>query len=138
MGRPEQIVKKQGPQKSPISKTWISTFCPCPLHTEQMEGGSNSEWQELLMFMVQEANETCFYSSPRLRSLRRPRLRAVEDVLLSYTPHARRYNAFNNDIYVDRIRLNNLRGLKGERDMLVPKGGREHTKPIGNFLCRAS
>jgi hypothetical protein len=29
MGRPEQAVtKKRDPQKSPISKVWISTFAP--------------------------------------------------------------------------------------------------------------
>jgi hypothetical protein len=26
MGRPEQIIKKREPQKSPISKIWISTL----------------------------------------------------------------------------------------------------------------
>jgi hypothetical protein len=29
MGKPEQVVKKSfGPQKSPIGKTWISTYTP--------------------------------------------------------------------------------------------------------------
>jgi hypothetical protein len=28
MGRPEQVIKKREPQKSPISKIWISTSNP--------------------------------------------------------------------------------------------------------------
>jgi hypothetical protein len=39
MGRPEQIIKKREPQKSPISKIWISTFCALFYHTPWIRMG---------------------------------------------------------------------------------------------------
>lgn len=65
MGKPEttQVVKPRGPQKSPISKGWVSTW---PL---------NSRTESSML--------TTGNSSPRVRPLRRSPLRTPEAVLLS-------------------------------------------------------
>ena len=101
MGKPEvtePVVKKRAPQKSPISKGWISTFYHLHKHAytcfEDCPRIGNEVWGrgERKLVVKRNADLTCD-SCSGFHTLRRPTLRGPETLLLRKKKLRRFYTA---------------------------------------------